>query len=162
MKRAIRVLLCLYLCLSVSCTCAAGSAWQEEQATTMEALLICLVQAYLQPSEKLMARIDAFEDQLEDPMARPVAEYWKQIWLDRDYRILLHGQDDPAQLPVTGRHAFVVLGYQLQDGEMTEELIGRCDAAAAVARAFPESIVVCSGGATGEINPEGHTEAVLM
>ena len=45
---------------------------------------------------------------------------------------------------------------------MTAELAGRCDAAAAVARSFPGAIVVCSGGATGENNPEGHTEAGLM
>lgn len=33
---------------------------------------------------------------------------------------------------------------------------------AAAARALPSAILVCSGGATGENNPEGHTEAGLM
>ena len=45
---------------------------------------------------------------------------------------------------------------------MTEELMGRCDAAAAVARSFPEAILVCSGGPTGANNPDRHTEAGLM
>lgn len=75
---------------------------------------------------------------------------------------LLYGTDDPALLPVHGKHAFVVLGNALQNGEMTDELKGRCDAAAAAARVFPFSILVCSGGATGDNNPEGHTEAGLM
>ena len=42
------------------------------------------------------------------------------------------------------------------------ELAGRCDAAAELAEAFPEAILVCSGGATGKNNPEKHTEAGLM
>ena len=45
---------------------------------------------------------------------------------------------------------------------MTDELRGRCDAAAAAARAFPESVLVCTGGATGGNNPDGHTEAGRM
>ncbi len=45
---------------------------------------------------------------------------------------------------------------------MQPELMGRCDAAAAMARFFPSAILVCSGGATGENNPEGHAEAGLM
>ena len=59
-------------------------------------------------------------------------------------------------------HAFIVLGYQLSDGEMTEELMGRCEAAAAAARAFPDSILVCTGGVTGGNNPERHSEAGRM
>ena len=45
---------------------------------------------------------------------------------------------------------------------MTDELVGRCRAAAAAARSFPSAILVCSGGATGKNNPEGRTEAGLM
>ena len=56
----------------------------------------------------------------------------------------------------------MVLGYQLQNGEMTRELKGRCEAAAAAARSFPDALIVCSGGATGSNNPEGHTEAGMM
>ena len=58
--------------------------------------------------------------------------------------------------------AIVVLGYELENGEMTDELKGRCEAAAAAARSFPSAILVCSGGATGENNPENHTEAGMM
>ena len=48
------------------------------------------------------------------------------------------------------------------DGEMQDELKGRCEAAAALARRYPEAIMVCSGGATGPNNPDDHTEAGLM
>ena len=44
---------------------------------------------------------------------------------------------------------------------MTEELRGRCDAAVAAAIAWPDSILVCSGGSTGKNNPDGHAEAGL-
>ena len=56
----------------------------------------------------------------------------------------------------------MVLGYELLNGGMTDELKGRCDAAAAAAKTFPASLLVCSGGATGQNNPQRHTEAGLM
>ncbi|MBR6029445.1 MAG: YdcF family protein [Clostridia bacterium] len=98
----------------------------------------------------------------EDALAAFIAEKWEEIYLDPGYRLYIDDRDDPAKLPISGKHAFVVLGYQLQDGEMTDELKARCGAAANAAAAFPESILVCTGGATGENNPEEHTEAGLM
>jgi vancomycin permeability regulator SanA len=56
----------------------------------------------------------------------------------------------------------VVLGYELKNGEMQPELKGRCAAAAAAARSFPSTIIICSGGATGDNNPSKHTEAGMM
>ena len=101
-------------------------------------------------------------------IALAVAEHWKQVYLDRRYRIFLYrGEETAVTLersdpPIGDRHAIVVLGYQLDNGEMREELKGRCRAAAAMARSWPDAILVCSGGATGANNPEGHTEAGLM
>ena len=77
---------------------------------------------------------EGLSDETADELAADIAECWKQVWLDPTYRLYVFGTDDPAELPITGRHGFVVLGYQLAQGEMTEELIGRCDAAAAAAR----------------------------
>ena len=99
---------------------------------------------------------------LNDELINYIAEKWRMICLDPHYRILVNGKDDPAEISVSGKHAFVVLGFELKDGEMKDELRDRCDAAAAAAQVFPNSILVCSGGATGENNPEGHTEAGLM
>ena len=99
---------------------------------------------------------------LDDELISYVVEKWRRICLDPDYRVLVNGTDDPAEISVSGKHAFVVLGFELKDGEMKDELKDRCEAAAAAARAFPDSILICSGGATGENNPEGRTEAGLM
>ena len=98
----------------------------------------------------------------DNKLAAFVTERWQNTYMNPDYRVYLHGKDNPADLPVHGRHAFVILGFELENGEMRDELKARCDAAAAAAAAFPDSILVCSGGATGENNPEGHTEAGLM
>ena len=137
---------------------------QAAESVTLGTLLTDLVEAYESPSEDDMARIDADVSALDDEIAEAIAEHWKRVYLDENYTLLLFGKDDPAELdiPDPSAHAFVILGYELQNGEMTEELKGRCSAAAAAAQAFPEAILVCSGGATGKNNPEHHTEAGLM
>lgn len=155
MKRILPVIFAVILLLG---TCYAS------ESVSYGTLLADLVEAYESPSEEDLARIDADVAALDDEIADAIAENWKRIYLDPDYELLLYGKDDPAMLdipnPVT--HAFVILGYELQNGEMTDELKGRCSAAAAAAYAFPEAILVCSGGATGKNNPENHTEAGLM
>lgn len=147
--------LLLALCFFAVAACA-------ESSLSVGALLADLAAAYLSPSVQAIEKIDADAEALDNPLASALAEQWKKTWLDPDYRFLMYGTDSPEELPVSGRHAFVVLGFELENGEMTEELAGRCDAAVAAARVFPDSILVCSGGATGENNPEKHTEAGLM
>ncbi|MBQ7175089.1 MAG: YdcF family protein [Lachnospiraceae bacterium] len=98
----------------------------------------------------------------ENKLAAFIAEKWNDIYFDPDYRLYIDGKDDPGNLPVSGKHAFMVLGFELENGQMRDELKARCEAAAAAADRFPGSILVCSGGATGDNNPESHTEAGLM
>ncbi len=131
-------------------------------AVTYGQLFADLLSAVETPAEGDIGRIDADAAAIGTDLAFSIAEHWKKIYLDPEYKLLIRGKDDPSLIPVRGKHAFVVLGYQLQNGEMTEELKGRCDAAADAALAFPDSIIVCSGGATGSNNPENHTEAGLM
>ena len=101
-------------------------------------------------------------------VGRAVADHWFGTVLNSDYPMFFHRGEERAAaledsgLDFGGRHAFVVLGYQLKNGEMQEELIGRCEAAAAAARSFPESVLVCTGGVTGGNNPEKHSEAGEM
>ena len=161
MRNLITVLLCICLCAGAACA-ETGVAAETETAVTFAVLVNDLADACVNPSEESSARISADLEAMDDPLAQAVAEHWQETWLNPDYRMYMYGTDDPSLLPVTGRHAFVVLGFQLQNGEMTEELIGRCDAAAAAARAFPDSILVCTGGATGGNNPDRHTEAGRM
>ncbi|MBR4501678.1 MAG: acetolactate decarboxylase [Clostridia bacterium] len=138
---------------------------QAETATssvTYGQLFADLLGAVETPAEGDIGRIDADAASIGTDLAFSIAAHWKKIYLDPEYKLLIYGRDDPSLIPVRGRHAFVVLGYQLQNGKMTAELKGRCDAAADAALAFPDSIIVCSGGATGSNNPEHRTEAGLM
>ena len=137
-------------------------------------LLTHLVNAVEEPSgqdgqiiEEDLAAIKAADPKDYD-MAKSIADHWLKVYVDPDYQIYLyHGGDTAPELENAGiedseKHAIVILGYALKDGEMQPELKGRCDAAAAMARSFPDTILVCSGGATGDNNPEKHTEAGLM
>lgn len=136
---------------------ASGAALAEEENVDYSVLFSDLANVWA-AKNKVNADLEA----LQDDLANDIAAQWDQVYLNADYRVYLHGTDDPSSLPIQGKHAFVVLGFQLQNGEMTDELKARCDAAAAAAHAFPDSILVCTGGATGENNPKGHTESGLM
>ena len=154
-RKALAALLVLVLaCLGAL---PAGAEDAEAEAASYGTLLADMLASY-----ESQQRLDVDEALLDDDIAHEIAEHWKRVYLDPDYRLFLYGTDDPLAVPVSGRHAFVVLGYELLDGEMTDELRGRCDAAIAAALAWPDSILVCSGGATGNNNPDGHTEAGLM
>ena len=140
-------------------------AVMETEAITVNTLINDLIRAHETLSDDALRRVDADAQALDDPVLYSVAEHWKRMFVRPDYRLFMLGQDDPASLPIPdgGRgHAFAVLGFELKNGEMTEELKARCEAAAAVANAFPEAILVCTGGPTGVRNPEKHTEAGLM
>ena len=138
------------------------------------ALLGDLVNAYENPSDGDEAII---AEDLEAVMAREpenyelakaVADHWTEVFLDPEYRLYIWTGGTTAEelkdagIPEGKTHAIVVLGYQLSEGRMQPELEGRCEAAAAMARSYPQAILVCSGGATGEDNPEENTEAGLM
>ena len=145
-----------------------------ENAANVGALLSDLVSAYETPTNMDSVRIEADLEAIravneEDcAVAQSIADHWSAVYLDPDYKLYLHQGEEKAEvlaetgIPDSKTHAIVVLGYELQDGEMQPELKGRCEAAAAVAREFPKAILVCSGGATGANNPQRHTEAGLM
>ncbi len=145
----------------------------EDNAKNFGVFLSDLVRVYETPTEEdrriIEADLEAIRAVREDEydIARAVWDRWQAVYLDLDYRLFLYEKDDPAELAAYGvensaDQAIVILGYQLADGEMQPELVCRCDAAAELARAFPEAVLVCSGGATGKNNPQKHTEAGLM
>ncbi len=137
-------------------------------------LLADLVNAKLDPSKGDLKSIDddleriAKVNKRDAVIAGSIAEYWKKVYLDGSYVLNKYAGEEKASgledsgIPQGGKHAIVVLGYELMDGEMQDELKGRCEAAASLARRYPEAIMVCSGGATGPNNPDKHTEAGLM
>lgn len=158
MKSIITTLIAIILASSLCLMCTAAIA--EDAPVDYAQLLMDMAETWMTGAGP--EKIDADVEAMNDEVAAAVADQWKTVWLDPDYRLFMYGTDDPSELPITGKHAFVVLGFQLQNGEMADELKGRCDAAATAAKAFPDSILVCSGGETGENNPDRHTEAGLM
>ena len=132
---------------------------EEEERTVDIGTLLMDLATEQEARDMVAADLKALKDH---EWAGFIAEKWNAIYSNPDYPVYINGRDDPAALSVSGKHAFVVLGFELENGEMRDELKARCDAAAAAAKAFPASILVCSGGATGDNNPSGHTEAGLM
>lgn len=175
MKRIIATVLALLAVLTCM-RAAAQTRWiSEENKMRFAALFTALVNAYESPSEGDDARIDAelegiLEANASDyDIAQAIAGHWRDVYLDDDYPLFIYREGDKrataleqTSLRDSARHAFVVLGYELKNGEMQPELKGRCDAAAAAARSFPSAVLICSGGATGENNSSRHTEAGLM
>ena len=180
MKRVVRILCCaltallLLVVLAFACTEQTRDPICRANAMNFGALLTDLVKAYETPTaldaQKIEADLDAIRsiDLRDYALAKSIADHWRSVYLDPDYTLYFyHGCDDAPELSEAGipnsrRHAIVVLGYELLDGQMQPELMGRCDTAAAMAKSFPETILVCSGGATGQNNPDRHTEAGLM
>jgi hypothetical protein len=154
----------------------AETRWiSEGNKVRFAALLTALADAYESPKEGDDARIDAKLDAIREvsasdyDIARAIAEHWRDVYLDDDYPLFVYREGEKratsleqTSLRDSARHAFVVLGYELKNGEMQPELKGRCAAAAAAARSYPSTIIVCSGGATGDNNPSKHTEAGMM
>ncbi len=147
---------------------------QSANKENFEQLLMCLVNSYEAPStestqvlESTLAAIQSISE-ADLSVAQSIVSNWQSVFANPNYQLFLYsGGNQAPELAQTGildspGHAFVVMGYELVDGEMTEELKARCDAAAAAARTYPNTIIVCSGGATGLNNPQGHTEAGMM
>ena len=156
-----RTAVCLAIILVLLFSFARAEA---PDAQAVEELLQDMLDAYNQPSPEAEERVSMDAAAINHPVITAVAEHWKEVFLDPDYRMYYYKTDDPKNLeiPDPSRHAFVVLGFRLRDGEMEPELQGRCRAAAAVAKAYPEAIVICTGGATGNNNPDRNTEAGMM
>ncbi len=169
MKKILACLLAALLLLSCAAAQTAGFQIAEADQEHFAALLYDLLDARADPEAE--ARIDAdlaairAVSEADSAVAESIAAHWREVYLDAGYALFLYdGGQRATALEETGERieAIVVLGYALQDGEMTKELMGRCKAAAAVARSFPEAILVCTGGPTGQNNPKRHTEAGLM
>jgi len=171
-------LLALLLALLTLCASAMAERYaiDPQNQDNFGNLLIDLLHAYEQPeaddAKALSEALDAIQQVsgTDYALAKSIADHWSRVYLNAEgeYALRLHrGEQTATALEQTGMkdsaaHAFVVLGFELKNGRMTEELIGRCDAAAAAARSFPSAILVCSGGPTGKNNPDRNTEAGLM
>ena len=174
-KSRSRIIAAAFLLLFVFTGCGkARPPVSEANAANFGKLLTDLVTACETPSDAdeqtIRADLDAIEaaDRKDLAVAESIADHWMSVYADPDFRLYCWQGGEKADelngvgIPDSRTHAIVVLGYALRDGEMQPELIGRCEAAAAMARSFPSAILACSGGATGENNSDGNTEAGLM
>lgn len=171
----IKQLTALILALLLLFTSAQAESWlwaegNEARFRTLFDLLEASITDEAEPdrgaAEAVLGEIRK-ESETDYLIAWAITEHWEDTVLDPQYRMFYHREDgvftlEQSGLDFGGKHAFVVLGYELKDGSMQAELLGRCDAAAAAARAFPDSILICTGGATGPNNPDGYTEAGRM
>ena len=175
MKRT-RVIIAAMLVLILLCGTALGETWKvaEEDLPLFDSLFEKLeaeerdkVKADREELDFILEMIH-LKSAEEYEVARAIIDHWYGAVRNSNYRRFAYRGEEKATplersgLDFSGKHAFVVLGYQLQNGEMADELKGRCDAAAAAARSFPESLLICTGGATGSNNWENHTEAGEM
>lgn len=173
---SVKKIIALVLALVLLCAAAAADTWQaaEENLPRFRTLTELLKAAGGEKTAENRAEIETLLEEIQTAnpedyaVGRAVTDHWFKSALNSNYRRFAYRGEDKAYplersgLDFGGKHAFVVLGFQLENGEMQPELTGRCDAAAAAAKSFPDSILICTGGATGENNPENHTEAGEM
>ena len=92
-------------------------------------------------------------------------EAWDSImhyWLEVNSPDFTHVNEVPQGLPKDNSMSVVILGFALNDdGTMKEELVGRLQTGLAIAKEYPESYVVVTGGGTAKNNPNV-TEGGLM
>ena len=173
-EKALRAALAVLLAAALLLGAAGAEKWQaaEKNIPRFRTLLDLLGDSVAKPlntasAEAVLEEIRT-ESEADYGIGRAILDHWESAVLDPGYRLYRWNGEEKAEelensgLDFSGKHAFVVLGYELNGGKMAAELIGRCDAAAAAARSFPDSILVCTGGATGEENPTRHTEAGEM
>ena len=173
--KTVKQITALILALLMLYTAAQAEKWlpAEKNALRFQKLVDLLGDAVREGAadteaiDKLLGEIKKTSGDDYD-IARAVTDHWYAVMLDPGYRMYQYRDEDRAVeleesgLDFGGKHAFVVLGYQLEDGEMKPELNGRCDAAAAAARTYPDSCVITTGGVTGGNNPLNHSEAGEM
>ena len=92
-------------------------------------------------------------------------EAWDSImhyWLEVNSPDFTHVGEVPTDLPHDNSMSVVILGFALNDdGTMKQELVGRLETGLAIAKDYPQSYVVVTGGGTAKNNPNV-TEGGLM
>ena len=153
-----RILAMLTAALLLFSVCAA----EEPAADTVLKDLLTASRKY--KTQKDIQKVQDDIARIRNPILLEAAVRWKELFIDSGYKLFKSGRNKPQTLgiPDPAKHGFVVLGFCLKDGKMLPELVGRCKAAATVAKAYPDALIVCTGGATGTNNPNKNTEAELM
>ena len=113
MKRFIAALLALIL--------LAGTALADAKKGKRDRLVGDLYRAFFVSEEEAEAMIEKDLKALDyDPLLTAVARHWQEVFLDEEYPIYDYLEDDPSSLEIEepSKHAFVVMGLCLNNGEM--------------------------------------------
>ena len=150
--KIIRKTAVLVLALALLCGAALADPWVAEKKNipVFQSMFNRMKQSIAEPRRSDRAAVDAKVKEIrkrseaDGNVAQAIAEHWFTNVKDENYPMYVYrGGDTAAELEASGldfsgRHAFVVLGFRLENGEITEELAGRCRAAAAAAGAESE------------------------
>ena len=114
-----------------------------------------LVYTYAEKQREASAEIEAGLTRLKETDLR-LGVLWDKIlryWDFVNEELPGFSSAVPTGLPEDDTHCIVVLGFQLHaDGSMAEELVGRCETALALAEAYPQALLVVTGGGTAYQN----------
>ena len=97
MKRLISLILTVILAAAV-CTAPAEEARKPKDEAERNVDLGVLI-SDLADARKALQLIDEDTEALDDELATLIAEEWKMLYLDPDYRVWVNGKDNPAELP---------------------------------------------------------------
>lgn len=106
---------------------------------------------------ELLHELDTLEslDTVYHTMWADIVDYWDFI----ESEMLENIDEAPSGLENPSKHAFIVLGFALNDdGTMKDELVGRLEVAKASALKYPETYILVTGG----VEKNGWTEGRRM
>lgn len=107
--------------------------------------------------ERLLNEISVIDSTLAKTWEK-IMDYWSEVNSDGFTNV----GEVPIGLPTDDSIAIVVLGFALNDdGTMKEELVGRLQTGLDIAKQYPHSYIVVTGGGTAKNNPNV-TEGGLM
>lgn len=150
MKRVLRFVLSIGLAFGLCFSLATPAAASGETLGTLVGELIAYYSAGNAETDILRV-LDSIKAISADDYTewKSIINYWNYV----DNNMTEYTGVAPDGLPNTNKHAFVVLGYQLNaDGSMQDELKGRCDVAYASALKYPNSYIFVTGGGTAKNN----------
>ena len=133
----------------------------EENADVLISQLIGYYTDYMEDSvtdiERILVQLKSVD--------KKKGEAWEKImhyWLEVNGPDFTHVGEVPQGLPNDNSMSVVIFGFALNDdGTMKEELVGRLETGLAIAKDYPQSYAVVTGGGTAKNNPNV-TEGGLM
>ena len=174
--RAVSLSLCFCLILLLFAPAAHADPYlfESRSISCFSRIIELLREENTRPTDNLRRRIEAELENIrncgapEYAIALAIMDCWDNVAMNDEYRLWIwQGGETAGELGDSGiensaSHAFIVMGYELSGGRMRDELKLRCDAAAAAARSYPETFIVCTGGETGPNNRNHRTEADVI